>query len=103
MFDGMYVRSNLPASIWYLIARDVLTDRTDSEEPMNRKRQSAGRTPMKCRISGASMGRGRFSTNNATFDSLNSDVGYDTLTDGNGIVGSDFWTVAMVICGGRAL
>lgn len=74
------------------MARDVRTDRTDSGEPMNRKRQFRGSTPMKCNINGASIGRGRFSTKNATLDSLNGDVGYVTLTE-NGIEGSAFRTV----------
>lgn len=78
------MRSNLPRSTCRCIARDVLTDRTDASEPMNLKRQSAGITPMNCRMSGASMGRGRFSTKNATFDSLKCEVGYDTVTDGTG-------------------
>lgn len=57
---------------------------------------------MKCRISGASIARGRFSTKKATFVSLNGEEGYETLTDGTGITGSDFWMVLTVI-GGRAL
>lgn len=72
------------------MARDVLTDRTDSEEPINLKHQSGGSTPMKCKMRGASIGRGLFSTKNATFVLLNGDVGYATLTDGTGTVGRDF-------------
>ena len=91
MFDGMYVRSNLPASTWCLMALEVLTARTDSEEPMNRNRQSGGRTPMKWRISGASIGRGLFSTRKATLVSLKGDVlGYETVIEGTGRVGREF-------------
>lgn len=68
---------------------------------MKRNRQFCGSTPIKCNIKGANIGRGRFSTKNATFDSLNGEVGYVTLTE-NGIEGSALWTVWAVI-GGIAL
>ena len=81
------MRSNFPKATCRCIARDDLADFTDSSDPMNRKRQSAGMAPMNCMISGASMGKGRFSTKKATLDSLYEDVGYDALRDGTGMAG----------------
>lgn len=47
---------------------------TESPEPMKRKLQSGGTTEMKCSISGARMGLGRFSIKRASLDAL-----YDEL------------------------